>query len=80
MAGRVVLLKHVLSLMPTHIIVSSRLQNSVINDLHCKMVDFLWRGRYHWRSWPSLCHSTEEGGLGIRNLIDIQKAYDCQLW
>lgn len=80
MVGRIILIKYVLNTIPTHLIASSKLPKGVINTLNRKMAAFLWKGRHHWKSWSSVCHGVEIGGLGIRNLTHVQKAYDCQLW
>ncbi|VFQ87964.1 unnamed protein product [Cuscuta campestris] len=40
--GRMILIKHVLSSIPLHLLGSSKLPKSVINCLHTKMSNFLW--------------------------------------
>ncbi|VFQ75326.1 unnamed protein product [Cuscuta campestris] len=50
--GRVVLIKHVLSAIPLHILAVHTLPNSVINSIHRKMNNFLWghnkdKPKYH---------------------------------
>ncbi|CAH9113191.1 unnamed protein product [Cuscuta epithymum] len=49
------------------------------------MASFLWgsshsKRKYHWVKWSHLCYPTEEGGLGIRSLSDIEKAFSIKLW
>lgn len=80
MAGRLTLIKHVLNTLPTHLIASSRLPKSIIHTLHKRMASFLWKGRHHWQSWAAICQSCEAGGLGVRSLLHVQQAYDCQIW
>lgn len=80
MAGRVILIRHVLCSMPLHGIVSSRLPKSVLDILNQKMSQFLWNGRHHWKSWDHICRPKENGGLDIRSLRLVQQAYDFLLW
>ncbi|CAH9113733.1 unnamed protein product [Cuscuta europaea] len=49
------------------------------------MASFLWgsssdRKRIHWARWSKVCYPTEEGGLGVRALNDVQKAFSLKLW
>lgn len=46
-AGRIILIRHVLYTMPLHIIASSQLPKSVLDVLNRKMANFLWNGRHH---------------------------------
>jgi len=44
------------------------------------MRDFLWSNKdakmgFHWVKWDDVCHPKQEGGLGIRLLCDINKAF-----
>ncbi|RAL47150.1 hypothetical protein DM860_014044 [Cuscuta australis] len=83
--GRLILIKHVLSSIPLHLIAVHILPKSVINTLHSMMSNYLWgvdnnKPRYHWKNWKDLCTPTTEGGLGIRDLKDLQQAYSIKLW
>ncbi|VFQ76030.1 unnamed protein product [Cuscuta campestris] len=83
--GRLILIKHVLSSIPLHIVAVQQMPKSVHNLLNKKMQNFLWgyidgRPKYHWKSWRSLCYPKYEGGLGIRHLEDVEAAYSAKIW
>ncbi|VFQ90791.1 unnamed protein product [Cuscuta campestris] len=83
--GRLVLIKHVLSSIPLHITAVHIIPQSIIHTLHKKMANFLWgfkngKPKYHWSKWINLCVPTNEGGLSLRSLDDIQDAYSIKLW
>ncbi|CAH9134583.1 unnamed protein product [Cuscuta epithymum] len=49
------------------------------------MANFFWvssntKQNYHWKKWSHLCVPTEEGGLGIRSLSDLEKSFTLKLW
>ncbi|CAH9123754.1 unnamed protein product [Cuscuta epithymum] len=82
--GRLILIKHVLSSIPLHILAADTLPRKVINTLEKKMAAFLWgsyndKHKYHWVKWSELCTPTEEGGLGLRSLIDLERAFSIKL-
>ncbi|VFQ76047.1 unnamed protein product [Cuscuta campestris] len=83
--GRLVLIKHVLSSIPLHITAVHTIPQSIIQILHRKMANFIWgfkngKPKYHWSKWNNLCVPTNEGGLNLRSLEDLQEAYSIKLW
>ncbi|CAH9144348.1 unnamed protein product [Cuscuta epithymum] len=83
--GRLILIKHVLNSIPLHTLATDTLPKKVKRILECKMADFFWgssnhKRKYHWKSWSRLCGPTEEGGLGIRSLTDLEKSFTLKLW
>ncbi|VFQ95836.1 unnamed protein product, partial [Cuscuta campestris] len=83
--GRLILIKHVLSSIPLHILAVQHMPKSVMDILNKKMQNFFWgyrdgKPKYHWKNWRSMCYPTIEGGLGIRHLEDIEAAYSTKLW
>ncbi|XP_042958232.1 uncharacterized protein LOC122293851 [Carya illinoinensis] len=77
--GRVILLRHVLSSMATHLMVVLQVPHGVYVALNRIMSSFFWgdlegRGKRKWVAWKNICHPTEEGGLGIRDFEEIQRA------
>ncbi|VFQ91682.1 unnamed protein product [Cuscuta campestris] len=83
--GRLILIKHVLSSIPLHIVAVQQMPKSIHNILNKKMQNFLWgykngKPKYHWISWRGLCYPKHEGGLGIRHLEDVEAAYSTKLW
>ncbi|RAL49252.1 hypothetical protein DM860_018125 [Cuscuta australis] len=78
--GRLILIKHVLSSIPLHILAVQQMPKSIHNTLNKMMQNFIWghkdgKPKYHWKSWRNVCFPTCEGGLGIRHLEDIEAAY-----
>ncbi|VFQ82120.1 unnamed protein product [Cuscuta campestris] len=83
--GRLILIKHVLSSIPLHILAVQELPKSVIKCLHRMMTNFFWGAKdegqkYHWRKWEKLCFPLHEGGLGVRDLGHCQRAAAMDLW
>ncbi|GMJ15548.1 hypothetical protein HRI_005224000 [Hibiscus trionum] len=72
-SGRLVLIKSVLSALPTHFLSIFKMPASVAVKLNRLMANFLWgdsesHRSIHWRKWTDLCNPLDCGGLGIHNL------------
>lgn len=83
--GKVILIKHVLQSLPTHLLYIVTPPCIVLKKIQSLMDDFLWGWReynkqYHWSSWKNLSFRIEEGGIGFRNLQDVIKAFHCKQW
>ncbi|CAH9117544.1 unnamed protein product [Cuscuta europaea] len=83
--GRLILIKHVLNSIPLHGLAVDSIPKRVIKILNSKMASFFWgyssdKKKFHRIKWVNLCYPTEEGGLGIRSLTDIEKAFTLKLW
>ncbi|VFQ73354.1 unnamed protein product [Cuscuta campestris] len=78
--GRLILIKHVLSPIPLHIMAVHTLPKSIHARLNTLMANF-YRGqkggwpKYHWIKWSDLCLPREAGGLGFKNLLTLEEAY-----
>lgn len=75
--GKIILLKHFLNSMPIHMISVMNLTKGVIKGLTRIFSTFLWgsNDRKKKRNWvfrSLICLQLEEGGLGIRDLMEIQ--------
>lgn len=51
---------------------------SIVNVVAKIITNFFWHDgagnrKCHWISWHKLCKTKEEGGLGMRNFVDIAK-------
>lgn len=79
-AGRLVLLRSVIAALPLHILATGGFPKSVIRMIDRKMSAFYWGDRHHWVAWKKITTPVEEGGLGLRNLSDLQQAYQCRIW
>ncbi|XP_071906033.1 uncharacterized protein [Coffea arabica] len=82
--GKLILLRHVLSSMPLYLLQVTRPTKGVLLKLGRLFNAFLWDGkdgrRIHWASWEKLCFPVEEGGLGFRSLLDLERAFAMKLW
>jgi len=73
MAGRICLIKFVLSSIPLFYLSLFKLPSSVLKKIVCLQRNFLWgwgsEGRkIAWVAWDKVCKSREAGGLGIINV------------
>ncbi|KAK2649747.1 hypothetical protein Ddye_017236 [Dipteronia dyeriana] len=79
--GRLILLQHVLSSLPLHIILVINVPKVILDQINFILVNFLWgevdgKRKLHWRAWSKIFKSTNEGGLGLR---DLHKAWNVDL-
>ncbi|KAL8539441.1 hypothetical protein ACS0TY_001162 [Phlomoides rotata] len=72
--GRIILIKSVLSNLPTYALSYNRAPSTIINKLTSLQRQFLWGGgvgserKIAWVSWEAICRENCSGGLGIKNL------------
>ncbi|VFQ93056.1 unnamed protein product [Cuscuta campestris] len=83
--GRLILIKHVLSSIPLHILAAQTIPKSILKSLNRLMANYFWGVKdhgykYHWRKWERKCLPLEEGGLGLRNFTHCQQAASIDLW
>ena len=83
--GRLILIKRVLQILPTHIFAAFTPPKSIINRLERIMANFFWgKGegglKYHWVKWDDCCRPTKEGGIGLRKFEDICSAFAVKSW
>lgn len=69
--GRLILIKHVIFSMPTHLAAILPMPASICKEIESKMRLFLWLGnaphsKIHYVNWPTITLPKAEGGLGIR--------------
>nr|XP_040249685.1 uncharacterized protein LOC120967149 [Aegilops tauschii subsp. strangulata] len=73
-AERLALVRHVLSVMPVHILFAMAINPTILKRVHGIIRDFLWHGRKDANSscclvnWRRVCLPLEYGGLGVRDL------------
>ncbi|KAK1441004.1 hypothetical protein QVD17_06840 [Tagetes erecta] len=78
-AGRLQLIRSVLSSLFVYWASVLVLPMSTISELERKMRSFLWGKSVHGKvrakvDWGSVCFPVSEGGLGIRKIVDMNKA------
>ncbi|KAK4384534.1 putative ribonuclease H protein [Sesamum angolense] len=84
-AGRLQLIKSVLMSLNVYWAMAFILPKGVIREVEKRMRHFLWKGNstvgYPKVAWSTVCRPKEEGGLGIRDILAINKALMCRhLW
>ncbi|XP_077237235.1 uncharacterized protein LOC143878904 [Tasmannia lanceolata] len=83
-AGRLELIQSVLNSLHLYWTAAFNLPQSSINEIECICRTFLWSGSnskkcYHPVAWEVICQTKEEGGIGIRRLLDLNKACKMKL-
>ncbi|KAF3784212.1 putative ribonuclease H protein [Nymphaea thermarum] len=75
-AGRLSLIKHVLSMVPGYWSLVVKLPLSTCKQLNRMAAEFLWGDSKspHRISWPTLCLPKSEGGVGLRDLRETNSA------
>ncbi|WJZ95777.1 hypothetical protein VitviT2T_014517 [Vitis vinifera] len=77
--GRITLIKSTLVSMPLYQLSLFRMPKGVARRLEKLQRDFLWGGgstgrKAHLVSWEKVCVSKEKGGLGLRKIVQLNKA------
>lgn len=72
-AGREVLLKAVITALPTYAMSCFLLPRGILNEITSSMRNFWWSGqkekqKISWISWKKITACKREGGLGIRDM------------
>ena len=85
MGGKIILIRHVLSSIPMHLIQVLQPPKAVFVALGRICNAFLWdhsttEKRVHWAAWERVCAPEEEGGLGFCSFEDRMRAFSCKLW
>lgn len=84
--GRLMLIKHVLSSIPIHVLAALDPPLGVLMDAERIFASFFWgfdgegRKRRSWRAWSSLTYPIDENGLGLRSLKDVCLSFSAKLW
>ncbi|XP_027156511.1 uncharacterized protein LOC113757398 [Coffea eugenioides] len=83
--GRLVLIKHVLSSLPTHLLSAAVIPVATFKSIERICANFLWgtsteQTKHHWILWSQLCYPVMEGGTGFRRVRDVYNAFSCKLW
>ncbi|XP_016168765.1 uncharacterized protein LOC107611342 [Arachis ipaensis] len=80
LAGRVTLVKYVLSSMPLYNMQYAVLSSTTCNTIDCICRNFLWGNteqtkKIHLLSWKRVCEPKSCGGLGIRHASQMNQAF-----
>jgi hypothetical protein len=76
LAGRTVLIKHVLSSIPLHMLAGTPVPKGIFASINSILARFFWADRddsrhRHWVAWNAV---SSTGGLAIRSFQDVAKA------
>ncbi|KAJ6844953.1 uncharacterized protein M6B38_288325 [Iris pallida] len=76
--GKIILIKSVLTSLPMHSLSMIKPPIKLLKRLDSIMANFLWNAkdkhRRHWIAWDKVCRTLDEGGLGVRSLVQIMHA------
>lgn len=77
--GKLTLIKSVLSNLPAYLMFLFRAPSSVLHHINSLRRAFFWNSieggkKYHLVRWSRACQPLEQGGLGIRDLRDMNRA------
>ena len=83
--GKAILTKRVLQAIPIHLLSAVTPPTTILKQIQMLMADFFWgwnsdRKKYHWASWRNLSFPYDKGGVGMRNLKDVCKAFQFKQW
>jgi len=84
LAGRITLCKSALSTIPLYPMQSTILPKGICMEIEKICRRFIWgmkegRGKTHLLNWRTLCRPKVEGGLGLRRMQDMNKAFTMKL-
>ena len=82
--GKLILIKHVLSLIPMHLLQYLHPPKYIIENIHKIFANFFWgtyeqSQKHHWIKWVNFCKPVLEGGLGVRCLYDSINCFHAKL-
>lgn len=77
--ARIILVKSVLSSLPTYFFSLFKAPKKVIKKPTSLQRNFIWAGngesrKIHWVAWEKVCREKNKGGLGIRKLGEFNLA------
>lgn len=78
--GRLILIRHVLSCIVTRMIAVLLVPIFVLKKINSIMATFLWgesngKAKRKWDSCSKLCKPVEGGGIGVKDIQEVQKAF-----
>ncbi|XP_058725678.1 uncharacterized protein LOC131596972 [Vicia villosa] len=77
--GRVTLINAVLNAVPSFTLSFYKALGMIIKEIRSLLSNFLWSSNankrsIHWMKWETVCKPREKGGLGVRDVGEINKA------
>lgn len=81
--GKITLINSVLSSLPIYTLAVLPVPKATLRRIQSTFSNFLWGNngakRHHWVKWEDISHPIKEGGLGVRNLSDVEDAMQSKL-
>ncbi|XP_051145949.1 uncharacterized protein LOC127261695 [Andrographis paniculata] len=83
--GRLQLIRSTLFSLPLYLLQVLHPPQAVLHSVEQLFARFFWGSyhghrRRHWISWADAARPQEEGGLGVRRLSDMARAFSFKLW
>lgn len=83
--GRLVLIRHVLQSIPIHILAAFAPPKTILHKIDMLFANFFGGHndegfKCHWFKWSQCCFPTQEGGIGIRRMVDVSNAFTFKNW
>lgn len=80
MAGRVTLVKSVITSIPSYTMQTTRIPKATIDEIEKLCKSFIWghptdRRGFHLVLWDTITQPIGRGGLGIRRLLELNEAF-----
>lgn len=66
--------------MPIYLLLAMNPTLTDIEKIHQTMAKFFWGNIRHWAAWNTLCFPTDEGGLGLKFIVDVNRSMMAKLW
>lgn len=81
--GRITLIKSMLQSFPVYTLTSTLVPKNILRRMESLMAQFLWNVKeekqMHWINWTSTCYPISEGGLGFKQIAQIQNGLQAKL-
>lgn len=83
--GRLTLINHVLLSVPMHALAAFDPPKAIVERLEAVYANCFWGSsefgpNCHWIKWNECCFPVKEGGIGLRSISDVIKAFSIKLW
>ncbi|OVA03985.1 Ribonuclease H domain [Macleaya cordata] len=84
--GKLIMIRHVLSSMAIYLLSAVSVPTTVLQKVDRVISNFFWgshegKPKRKWVSWNAICKPVSEGGLGVRNVVEVMCSFRLKaLW